>query len=216
MSSNYPLLRFVSGGGTITYARTVNFSTLAIRTGATPVTADFTLPALVDGTYSLQVVTNGIASATKSMQIQSGHLVIGPLPSVSITSPPATATSSPITVSGTASGSAVITQVTWSNAATGESGTATGTTTWLATIPLAAGSNLITITVTDGSGATNSSSFTVTYTPPSSTPSSPGGGGHHGGCGLTGLEGVLLLAFAAAQRRSAGQKTSSDFAKDSR
>jgi len=217
MSTNYPLLRFVSGGGAITYARTFNFSTLAIRTGATPVTADFTLPSLADGTYSVQVVTNGIASATKSMQIQSGHLVIGPLPSVTITSPPATATSSPISVSGTASGSAVITQVTWSNAATGESGTATGTTTWVATIPLAAGSNLITITVTDNSGATNSSSFTVVYTPPGS-PGEPsgGGGGHGGGCGLTGLEALVFLALAALQRRSAGQKTSSDFTKDSR
>jgi len=216
MSSNYPLLRFISGGGAIRYARTFNFSTFAIRTGATPVTADFTLPSLADGTYSVQVVTNGIASATKTMQIQSGDLVLGPLPSVTVTSPPATSTSSPITVSGTASSSAVITQVTWSNAATGQSGTTTGTTTWLASIPLAAGSNLITITVTDASGGTNSSSFTVDYTPPAPSPASSGGGSHHGGCGLTGMEVLALLALAAAQRRSAGQKTSSDFTKDSR
>src|SRR4029079_10418085 len=132
MSTNYPLLRFVSGGGSMTYARTFNFSTLKVATGAAAVTAYFTLPSLADGTYSVQVVTNGIASAAKSLQIQTGHLVIGPVPTVTVTSPPSTTTSSPLIVAGTASGSAPITQVTWSNSATGDSGSATGPTTWTA------------------------------------------------------------------------------------
>src|SRR5207245_1051470 len=101
----------------------------------------------------------------------------GTLPSVTVTSPPSTTSSSPLTVSGTASGPSPITQVTWSNAATGKSGTANGTSSWSATIPLAPGSNTITITVTDSTGTSNSSTFTVNYV--ATSPSTSGGGGRH-------------------------------------
>jgi len=74
VSSNYPLLR-LKAAGVVTYARTFNFSTMAIATGAAPVTADFSLPALADGTYALEVVTNGIPSAPSTVEIQGGHIV---------------------------------------------------------------------------------------------------------------------------------------------
>jgi autotransporter-associated beta strand protein len=64
MSSNYPLVRLTSSGGTVYYARTTNWSSTAVATGSTPVTTQFTLPAnLPIATYSLSVVANGIASA---------------------------------------------------------------------------------------------------------------------------------------------------------
>src|SRR5258706_247439 len=143
MSTNYPLIRLVAAGGTVTYARTFNFSTMAIATGTTPVSADFSLPALPDGPFQLQVVTNGIPSSSITVHIQGRHLLSGTAPTVSVNSPPSSVSSSPITVTGTATGASAITQVAWSNAATGGTGTATGTDSWIATIPLSPGSNSI-------------------------------------------------------------------------
>jgi hypothetical protein len=57
--------------------------------------------------------------------------------------------------------------------------------------------------VTDSSGATNTSTFTVVYTPPAASPDPSGGGGHHGGCGVTGMELVAILLLVDAIRRGA-------------
>jgi hypothetical protein len=63
-----------------------------------------------------------------------------------------------------------VTTVTWSNAATGGSGTATGTTYWeTASIPLDVGSNLITVTAHDSSGNSETETINVTYTPTDTT-----------------------------------------------
>jgi hypothetical protein len=122
----------------------------------------------------------------------------GTPPTVTVSSPPTTTNTSPLVVSGTASGSSSITQVTWSNAATGASGTATGTASWTATIPLAPGTNTITITAADSSGNTNTSTFTVNNTgsgsAPASAASSSGGGGSHKVCGM-GAAGDLPTSF---------------------
>jgi hypothetical protein len=102
-------------------------------------------------------------------------------------------------VSGTATpvSPATITSVTWSNAEGGTSGTATGTTSWSATIPLVRFGNTITITATDSTGATSTSTFSVTYSPPKTAGS---GGGGHKACGFgaaTGASGAsTLLALA--------------------
>jgi hypothetical protein len=61
MDSNYPLVR-LTGGGHVYYGRTYNWSSTSIRTGNTPVTAEFKVPFGGGGTYSLVVVANGIAS----------------------------------------------------------------------------------------------------------------------------------------------------------
>ena|ERR1041385_1544098 len=86
-------------------------------------------------------------------------------PAITITTP-TTATTyattvSPLTVGGTASDNVGVTQVTWTNAA-GGSGTATGTTTWSASVPLTLGTNQITVTVHDAAGNTGTDTLTVT------------------------------------------------------
>ena len=66
-STNYPLVRLTDGAGVVSYARTFNHSTMGLATGSLPVSTNFTTPmGLVAGTYQLQVVANGIASAPVS------------------------------------------------------------------------------------------------------------------------------------------------------
>lgn len=91
-------------------------------------------------------------------------------PTVAVTGPTSGATWSTavrqVLVQGTASDEGTgVTRVDWTNAATGESGTVSGTTSWYIVVPLASGANAITVTATDGIGLTASDSITVTYTP---------------------------------------------------
>ena len=94
-------------------------------------------------------------------------------PSISITAPLIgeggyTSTTSSISMSGTSSDNVGVTQVTWTNSL-GGSGTATGTTSWSASIPLKGGTNVITITARDAAGNTGNASRSVTYTAPVDT-----------------------------------------------
>src|SRR5207249_389979 len=57
-----------------------------------------------------------------------------------------------------------------SNAATGWSGQATGTTSWSASVSLNSGTNLITVTARDGAGNPGTATMTVTYTPAGTAP----------------------------------------------
>ncbi len=62
MNSNYPLVR-LSSGTNVYYLRTYDWSSTGVMTGALPVSSEFRVPASVPGgTYSLEVVANGIAS----------------------------------------------------------------------------------------------------------------------------------------------------------
>lgn len=85
-------------------------------------------------------------------------------PQVIITSPDAAeidTTDDAMDLAGSASAEAGIQTVTWETDQ-GQSGTATGTETWsVERVPLAIGSNTITITATDGSGATHSDSIVI-------------------------------------------------------
>lgn len=124
-------------------------------------------------------------------------------PTMSIGSPSSgTATSSPLTVTGTASDAGGISQVTWSNALTGANGTATGTTNWTATVPLAPGSNVITITVEDAAGNPTTSTITMDFAGAPSTPPPAGGGGgggkSHKRCGMGAAETTMSWAWLAA------------------
>lgn len=87
-------------------------------------------------------------------------------PTISIetptTAPTYRASSTPIVLGGTASDNRAVESVTWSNADTGGSGTATGTTTWTATVPLNQGSNQITVTAADRAGNFANDTITVT------------------------------------------------------
>jgi hypothetical protein len=60
MDTNRPLVRLSDSNGNVSYARTYNWSSTGVFTGSTPVTTEFAKPS--DGTYSLVVVANGIAS----------------------------------------------------------------------------------------------------------------------------------------------------------
>jgi Right handed beta helix region len=64
MSSNYPIIQLTSGGGTVYYARSYDWSTTAVATGSTLESTQFQVPSSMPaGTYSLKVIANGIASA---------------------------------------------------------------------------------------------------------------------------------------------------------
>jgi hypothetical protein len=97
-------------------------------------------------------------------------------PTATITSPTTgtsyCTTGSPIALGGTASDSRGVTLVTWSNAASGASGTAAGTTSWTASIPLVPGGNLLTITAQDAAGNKGTDSITVAWNPADTTPPS--------------------------------------------
>lgn len=134
----------------------------------------------------------------------------GTPPTVTVGSPPASTATSPVTVSGTASATApaTVSQVTWMNTTTGASGTATGTASWSAQIPLASGANSITVTATDSSGNSSSTSFSVDLTGAGGSSAAPagagGGGSSHGAkCGATGLEVLLLIGLLACRRKVA-------------
>jgi len=106
-------------------------------------------------------------------------------PTMTIGSPSSgPASSSPITVTGTASDPGGVAQVTWSNGLTGQNGTATGTTAWTATIPLAPGSNDITISVTDSAGNMTTSTLTMTGAGPGATTAVGSGGDDDKSCGF--------------------------------
>jgi Matrixin len=86
----------------------------------------------------------------------------GAAPTLAIASPTGTAVSTSaasIVFSGTASGN--VASVAWSNTF-GQSGAASGTSQWSATVPLLVGFNTITITATSTSGASTTRSVTVT------------------------------------------------------
>ena len=78
------------------------------------------------------------------------------------TAPATVVFATPITLGGTASDNDAVALVTWSNATTSDSGTATGTTTWTTSIPLAMGMNNITVTAEDNLGNTSTDGITVT------------------------------------------------------
>jgi large repetitive protein len=85
-------------------------------------------------------------------------------PTVAITSPtsnPNYATSlATLNIGGTATDAGGVTEVTWANDR-GGSGTATGTTSWSTTVPLATGTNVITVTARDAAGNTSQATLTV-------------------------------------------------------
>jgi Kelch motif len=63
MDSNYPILRLVNSSGNVFYARTSDWSKIAVGDGGGYETVDFTLnPAVIPGDYSLIVSGAGISS----------------------------------------------------------------------------------------------------------------------------------------------------------
>jgi hypothetical protein len=98
----------------------------------------------------------------------------GAIPSVAISSPTSDPTlstpSASIALGGTASDDVQVALVTWSRAPGGLTGSATGTGTWsIASIPLVAGTNTITVTATDGANQSSNDVLTVVYDPTNPT-----------------------------------------------
>lgn len=124
-------------------------------------------------------------------------------PSCAVTSPTSsttyTSSTTPQLFGGTAADNVGVTSVSWTNSA-GGSGTASGTTSWSALIPLVDGTNTLTFTAHDANGNNASDVLTVSYTaPPASLPGGGGGSGG-GGCGLSGLELLPLLLLRRFRR----------------
>lgn len=101
-------------------------------------------------------------------------------PTVNITTPTSDAvfltTNSTIALAGVASDNLTVQSVTWSNAATADTGTAVGVGLWnIPTIDLVEGDNDITVTVTDSVGNVNTDTIKVVYdgTPPAIAITSP-------------------------------------------
>ena len=69
MDSNYPIIRLTNSSGTVEYATSYNW-TPGVATGSTPVTTQFTMPVgFGPGTYTLNVIANGIASSNFTLNI---------------------------------------------------------------------------------------------------------------------------------------------------
>jgi len=67
---DYPVIRLVSRGGNVYYARTTDWNPIGVGTGATPQTVNFTLnPATPPGNYSLIVSAAGISSDPFSFSV---------------------------------------------------------------------------------------------------------------------------------------------------
>jgi len=131
--------------------------------------------------------------------------VDGQLPVVTITSPGSNFTSNTpaVTISGTASDDSGITQVTWTSDR-GPSGAAVGTTNWTTpSIRLEAGTNVVTITVRDGSSNTASATVSIVYAdsaPPAVRIASPTTvGTYTTGAATLALSGSASDAFGVTQ-----------------
>lgn len=70
MDSNYPLVRFASGGS-VYYGRTYNWSSTGVATGSEVVSTDLDYPSALDNSpntvFSMVVVANGVASAATAL-----------------------------------------------------------------------------------------------------------------------------------------------------
>ena len=93
---------------------------------------------------------------------------------LTLQAPPTSTTASSVALAGTVSGGTGAVQVTW-NTLNGAAGYATGSSNWTATIPLAMGTNAITITATDAAGHTATQRMSVVRQqaapPPTPSPS---------------------------------------------
>ncbi len=120
-------------------------------------------------------------------------------PTLTVATPPASVPGTPLAVTGTAADGDGVAAITWSNAATGGSGTCSlAGTDWTASAPLAPGDNPIAIAAFDTLGNNSTASVTVSYAPPAGG----GGGGSGGGkCGSIGLDLMAPLALLWIRRR---------------
>jgi hypothetical protein len=87
-ATNYPLVRITNNAsGHVFYARTHDHSSMGVATGSAPVSTNFDVPASAEwGASKLEVVANGIPSASVAVAVSGATL-----PTVTLTCPAATA-----------------------------------------------------------------------------------------------------------------------------
>jgi hypothetical protein len=184
-ATNYPLVRLTNQGtGHVLYARTHGHSRMGVASGALPVSTFFDVPATAElGATDVEVVANGIASATSTISISPGGLA----PTVTVivpTSGPA-AGGTAVTITGT-SFAAGATVALGGVAATGV--TVVNATTITATTGAhAAGAVNVVVTNPGGLSGTLASGFSYGSLPPPPTVTSitPNSGSTAGGTGVT-------------------------------
>ncbi len=127
-------------------------------------------------------------------------------PILSITSPtggPGYSTAQPrADLGGTAADNAALSAVVWTNATTGQSGSASGLAAWGAGIPLAGGTNILMVRTFDTSGNSASSQMSVEFSIPPPTPDDTSAGN----CGSLGLDLLLPLALLWFYRRASPRR----------
>ena len=103
----------------------------------------------------------------------------------------------PIGLAGFAADNIEVATVVWANPTTGDSGTATGKTTWDAMVPLIAGSNVVVVTAYDTSGNLAFKILSVAF----SIPPPPPDNTKAGHCGATGAEFLIPVGLLWLWRR---------------
>jgi hypothetical protein len=85
-ATNYPLVRITNNAsGHVIYCRTHGHSTMAVATGSTPVSTNFDVPLSIEsGPSTLQVVTNGIPSASYAVSVGASATITSLSPSTSV------------------------------------------------------------------------------------------------------------------------------------
>jgi regulation of enolase protein 1 (concanavalin A-like superfamily) len=172
MATNWPLARFTSSGGLVYYGRTSNWTTDGDYTGSTVQSATITLPnGIPAGTYSVSVVTNGVASASVPVTIATTVQDSGPTITTAAHAgaSPVTSTNTTLSVGVSDPNGASSLYYTWTTTSApanlplpsfsinGTNAASTTTATFYQ-----AGSYTFKVTATDNLGLTTSSSVTVT------------------------------------------------------
>jgi hypothetical protein len=122
--------------------------------------------ALVMGVNVLTVTASDAAGNVRTDTLTVTRNLDTTAPLVTITSPTSattfTTTAASLTVGGTASDAVGVTEVTWVSNQGGLSGTATGTTSWQASVDLSIAANRITVTARDAAGNARTDVITIT------------------------------------------------------
>jgi len=133
-----------------------------------------TSSALASGVYSFTVTATDSAYNTSAPSAALSVTIELTPPTISMTAPTTGSTyatsSSPLSLAGSSADTLAVATVTWVNAATGQSGIASGTTSWTASVPLVSGINVVTVISWDTAGNAGSASLTVNYTPTDNIP----------------------------------------------
>jgi hypothetical protein len=167
-----------TGNGTLNWSLTVDQPWLTINPTSGSVdygildfmTVSADITGLPSGVYNAIITITDPAASNSPQTLGVTLTILPPPPTPTITNPatPVSNTlSSPALISGTSSPGA--TSVTWANLTTGQSGVATGTDNWVASVPLVGGDNVITI-YSWNSGGAGSSTITVHFTTDTTPP----------------------------------------------